>query len=231
MAEGTIRIVREPTQGTGDTVGRIDVSDTDINIPTTSRRRNAQSRAASDRAGNSETQRTTLSVEDRGNENQSVTDSHTGRRTPAPSGRRTPSKPTYMGVTESKQTAEYLVSAVEMVGVMATGPVGEMTGFERGIITPPVARILARTPLEIVGKFNPLIDGAAVVLGLGMYISRIAAGIKGQPKQNQPNIQEDTAAPISAQPSSTVTSTRAGDVDGIAPPVPNVIREYMNGSM
>lgn len=231
MAEGTVRIVREPDKEPGRQAPSINVSESEFDIPTRKSGRDSASKSTSDPRRNSETQRSSLSVEDRGNESESVGSPSPSRQTPSPRGRKPIQKVSYMNGPEAKRTAEYLVSAVEMVGVVTTGPVGEMTPFERGILIPPTARILERTPVELVGKFSPLIDGAAVVIGLGMYIMRVSSGVKGNTKQTIQNVQEDTASPIAAQATQTVPTTRAGDVDGIAPPVPNVIRQYMNGSM
>lgn len=238
MAEGTIRIVPDEHQSSVRQAGVHDISDSDIIIPSTRAGRNAASKPTSNSRRNSESQRSALSVEDRRDEDQKVddSDSSTSRRTPAPNktertaGKRQPVRPIFMSATEAKQNAEYLVAALEMIGVVVSGPVGEMTPFERGILIPPTQRMLERSPIQIVGKFTPLIDGAAIIIGMGMYIARVTNGVKGTPK-NPPNIQEDQAAPVAAQPASVVTTTRAGDVDGIAPPVPNQIRDILNGAI
>lgn len=226
MAEGTIRIVREPDKEPGGEGPTVSVSEGEFSVPTRESGRNSPGKSTSNSRGNSETQRSSLSVEDRGNESESV-----GPPPPARKGGRKPiQKVSYMTGGEAKRTAEYLVSAIEMVGVITTGPIGEMTPFERGILIPPTSRILERTPVELVGKFSPLIDGAALIIGLGMYVMRVSTGMKGSTTKPFQNVQEDTASPVAAQPNTTVPTTRAGDVDGIAPPVPSVIQQYMNGT-
>jgi hypothetical protein len=235
MAEGTVRIVRDESQKPVGQAGVHDISDSDIIITTSRANRNSTSKPTTNSRRNSATQRAALSVEDRGNEDQEVADSN--KRTPAPNkpekptGRRVASRPIFMSATEAKQNAEYLVAALEMIGVVTAGPTGEMTPFERGILIPPTTRMLERSPIQIVGKFTPLIDGAAIIIGMGMYIARVTSGVRGTPKNPANQVQEDTAAPIAAQPTSTVSNVRAGDIDGIAPPVPNQIRDILNGAI
>jgi len=118
-----------------------------------------------------------------------------------------------------------------MVGVVVAGPTGEMTPFERGILIPPATRMLERTPVQIVGKFTPLIDGAAIIIGMGMYIARVSSGARGSPKNPPRDVQEDIAAPVAAQPASVVQNMKPGDIDGIAPPVPTQIRDLLNGNI
>jgi hypothetical protein len=235
MAERTIHITRDEVPAVGGEAGKFGISDSDISIPTSSRRRDAPSQPTSNSRRNSAQQRSTLSVEDRRDENQEVGSGvPTSKTTPSPnrvSKRQSLTHPIFMSATEAKQNANYLVSALEMVGVVTAGPIGEMTPFERGILIPPTQRMLERTPVQIVGKFTPLIDGAAIIIGMGMYIMRVSSGVKGSPKNPVQQTQEDVAAPVMAQPASTVSNVKAGDLDGIAPPVPTQIRDILNGSI
>jgi hypothetical protein len=51
--------------------------------------------------------------------------------------------------------------------------------------------------------------------------------------QKKPKVetQEDTAAPVSARPEAIVTTVKAGDLDGLAVPIPTAITTIMNGSL
>ena len=147
---------------------------------------------------------------------------------------RQPVKRKYPTIEDSTNTAKFLLSAVEIAAVTATGPNGEMTEWERGIIQAPLQRIIARTPIGVVEKGGLFIDIGFLTVGFGVYLSRVTKGIslpdrlKKKPKVET---QEDTAAPVAARVENTVTSVKPGDRDGLAVPIPTAILNNMNGAI
>lgn len=250
MAQGSIRIVRDETPENGGGVrgatgaatkakrGTItikpDNDPTTNSVPIVNQQ---SSNGTTTRRKHSEAKRTTLSVEDRDGAPSEEVGSKVqpNRTTPAPESatprarvyNRSPRR--YMTEGDSAQTAKFLISAVEMVGVTVAGGVGEMTEFERGMLTPPMQRILQRTPVGVIEKTTPLIDICFLVMGGAIYFNRISGGIKFPSRPKSRAVQEDMQAPQSAPVEQTVDNTRPGDVDGIAVPVPSAITQHMNG--
>jgi len=138
-------------------------------------------------------------------------------------------------VEDSTNTARFLLSAVEIAAVTATGPTGEMTEWERGIIQAPLQRIIARTPIGVVEKGGLFIDIGFLTVGFGVYLTRITRGMKmpdwATKKKPRVETQEDTAAPIGARPDTIVDSVKPGDLDGLAVPIPSAITANMNGAI
>jgi len=141
----------------------------------------------------------------------------------------------YPTIEDSSNTARFLLSAVEIAAVTATGPTGEMTEWERGILQAPLQRIIARTPIGIVEKGGLFIDIGFLTVGFGVYLTRVTRGIKmpdwAAKRKAKVETQEDTEAPIGARPDQIVDTVKAGDIDGLAVPVPSVITNYMNGTI
>jgi len=148
---------------------------------------------------------------------------------------RGPAKRKYPTIEDSTNTAKFLLSAVEIAAVTATGPQGEMTDWERGIIQAPLQRIIARTPIAIVEKGGLYIDIGFLTVGFGVYLTRVTRGLKmpdwASKKKPKVETQEDTAAPIGARPDTIVDTVKAGDIDGLAVPIPSAISTYMNGAI
>jgi hypothetical protein len=147
---------------------------------------------------------------------------------------RAPVKRKYPTIEDSTNTAKFLLSAVEIAAVTATGPTGEMTEWERGIIQAPLQRIIARTPIGVVEKGGLFIDIGFLTVGFGVYLTRVTRGMKAPDwlaKKPKVDTQEDTAAPISARPDTIVNTVKAGDLDGLAVPIPNQISAIMNGAI
>ena len=147
---------------------------------------------------------------------------------------RPPVKRKYPTIEDSTNTAKFLLSAVEIAAVTATGPTGEMTDWERGILQAPLQRIIARTPIGIVEKGGLFIDIGFLTVGFGVYLTRVTRGLKAPDwLQKKPKVetQEDTEAPVSARPDAVVATVKAGDLDGLAVPIPTAITSIMNGSL
>src|SRR5579859_215382 len=143
MAQGSIRIVRDETpvsggsiQGTSRATSKVggitikpEPSDSS-SVPTVQQQ--SGNGESTRRKRHSETKRTSLSVEDRdGVTSEEVTPKvQPNRTTPAPESAapkarvysRSPKR--YMAESESEQTAKFLLSAVEMVGVTVSGHIG-----------------------------------------------------------------------------------------------------------
>src|SRR5215472_7251729 len=90
---------------------------------------------------------------------------------------RPPVKRKYPTIEDSTNTAKFLLSAIEIAAVTATGPTGEMTEWERGILQAPLQRIIARTPIGIVEKGGLFIDIGFLTVGLGVYLTRVTRGL------------------------------------------------------
>lgn len=187
--------------------------------------------------------KTTLSIDDsrpedsakvRGKAPKVVEDSKDEAPTSRARGRQQERRRKYPTIEDSTNTAKFLLSAVEIAAVTATGPNGEMTEWERGIIQAPLQRIIARTPIGVVEKGGLFIDIGFLTVGFGVYLSRVTKGIslpdrlKPKPKVET---QEDTAAPVSARVENIVSTTKAGDRDGLAVPIPTAITMNMNGAI
>ena len=248
MAAGSIRIVRDAVPSTGGSIqepGR-ETAKGGIRITPEVPGESTSVPGGINGSGNAtrrkratEAKRASLSIEDRdGIPSSEVTPKvQPNRTTPAPTVEskkpraytRTPRR--YMGVEESRTTAAFLLSAAEMVGVTVAGPIGEMTEFERGMLTPPLQRILQRTPVGIIERATPLIDICFLVMGGAIYFNRVSGGMSFPSKPKSRAVQEDMQAPQSAPVERTVETTRPGDVDGIAVPVPSAITQVMNGAI
>jgi hypothetical protein len=154
--------------------------------------------------------------------------SDTPRRVGRPSTRKV-----YPSVDEAKNNAQFLLASLEMAMVTAIGPTGEMTDWERGVLTAPIQRILGRIPAQVLQKGGLWVDIGFVVMGGGLYFGRTLRGIKmpqmgGKRKQGT---QEDIQAPQAAPVHQTVNTIQAGDIDGLAQPVPVDITRHMNGAI
>lgn len=140
----------------------------------------------------------------------------------------------YPGIEDSRNQAQFLLSAIEVVSVTAVGPTGEMTEWERGFIQAPLQRIIRRIPIDYLNKGGLIFDIGFLSMGMAIYSMRISQGIKmpkfGKGKATEV-AQDDLAAPVAAAPATTVSTTRAGDKDGLAVPVPSAIGQWMNGSI
>src|SRR5215471_1829446 len=153
-----------------------------------------------------------------------------------PKGRgRAPARRKFPTIEDSTNTARFLLSAVEIAAVTATGPTGEMTDWERGILQAPLQRIIARTPIGVVEKGGLFIDIGFLTVGFGVYLTRVTRGLKmpdwATNKKAKVETQEDTAAPIGARPDSIVDTVKPGDIDGLAVPIPSAITANMNGAI
>lgn len=140
----------------------------------------------------------------------------------------------YPTITESNDSAKLLLTFIEIASVTAIGPTGEMSEWERGFITPPLQRIIARIPIEAVQKGGLFVDIGALTIGSAMYFGRVLKGVKLPSMSNKKKdvgVQEDIAAPVSAPAHEVVDNIRAGDKDGLAVPVPTAITQIMNGAI
>jgi len=150
--------------------------------------------------------------------------------------KRRPGRPKSLKPTldDSINTAKFLLSAIEIAAVTATGPQGEMTEWERGIIQAPLQRIIHRTPVGIVEKGGLFIDAGFLTIGLAVYLARVSKGLsmpKFLEKKKVIETQEDIAAPVAARATDIVDTVKPGDKDGLAVPIPSVINQYMNGAI
>jgi len=235
MAEGTIRIVPESTgqsekpidsEAGGDFqyLSAEEFGRTDSNNGTkgpSARERRKQKRAS-------------LRVTDRSTESQEVSDSQPERKTPPPRSRRVTEVKHYLTDTEALTNAKFYLSALEMMAVSVSGASGEMTEFERAMMTPALKRTLARIPIEAMNKGNVVLDSILLVGGMTMYMNHAAGGFKWSwPfKRNQKKgVVNDTQAPVSQPMETVVQNVNTGDLDGLAVPVPEVFTRYMNGNI
>lgn len=151
------------------------------------------------------------------------------RRVGRPSGK----KQIYPTIDDAGNQAKFLLSAIEIACVTTRGPQGEMTEWERGVIQAPLQRCIARIPIAYVAKGGLVVDIGFLTIGSSLYFARVFRGVKlpnfGKKPVNE--TQEDVESPVAARTESVVTSTRAGDIDGLAVPIPSVITAYMNGSI
>jgi hypothetical protein len=234
MAEGTIRIVPDANQNANGETGSTDeftvLSDEQLREFERSTDNGTPRKSAKDRRRE---KRASVRVTDRGNEHSEVDSTEPDKRTPAPT-RRKPPTPTvakFMSESESLQNARFYLAMIEYMGVRIAGPIGEMTEFERVAMTPALQRSLRRIPMHMLERGNVILDSVLLGGGLFMYFARISSGVKLPRRNVQKGVQEDISAPV-AQPMETVVeNTKAGDVDGIAVPVPEVFQRYMNGAI
>lgn len=142
-----------------------------------------------------------------------------------------PSKRLKPTTEDSLNTSKFLLSAIEIACVTSFGPAGEMSEWERGLMQAPLQRIIARTPLSVVEKGGMFIDCGFLIVGSGIYFNRLLKGVKlpNFAKNKKDEVATDAQAPISARVDDLVDTTRAGDKDGLAVPIPNVITANMNG--
>jgi len=135
-------------------------------------------------------------------------------------------------IDDSTNTAKFLLTAIEVACVTSVGSTGEMTEWERGLMQAPLQRIIARTPVDIINKGGLYVDIAFLVLGGGIYFSRVLKGVKVpslNKKKAQSQTTEDPQSPVAAPVNTIVDNIKAGDRDGLAVPIPTVIQSYMNG--
>ena len=137
-------------------------------------------------------------------------------------------------IEDSQNTAKFLLSAIEIACITSVGPTGEMTDWERGLMQAPLQRIIQRTPINVIEKGGMLIDCGFLIIGSGIYFSRVLKGVKLPQLSNKKRGEEtvtDTAAPVAARANEIVDTIKPGDVDGLAQPVPTVITNFMNGAI
>ena len=120
---------------------------------------------------------------------------------------------------------------IEYLGVAVAGLNGEMTEFERVAMTPAMQRSLRRVPIHVLEKGNVVLDSILLGGGMLMYFTRISGGIRFRKESLKKGVQEDMSAPMSQPMQDVVPTTKAGDMDGIAVPVPEVFQRYMNGAI
>jgi hypothetical protein len=141
---------------------------------------------------------------------------------------------TYPTLTEASDSAKLLLSFIEVANVTFVGASGEMTEWERGFMSAPLQRILARIPVEALQKGGLIVDCGALTVGASLYFARVLRGIKlpqfSKQKKGE-EIVQDPQAPVSARPIETVGTVKAGDLDGLAQPIPSEIQYYMNGAI
>jgi hypothetical protein len=140
----------------------------------------------------------------------------------------------YPNLSESGDSAKLLLSFIEIASVTAIGPTGEMTEWERGFISPPLQRIIGRIPVDAVQKGGLIVDVGALTIGFSLYFGRVLKGVKlptFSNKKKDRGVQEDTSAPVSAPAHQTVDNIKAGDMDGLAVPIPTDITRVMNGAL
>jgi hypothetical protein len=121
-----------------------------------------------------------------------------------------------------------------MIAVSVSGPNGEMTEFERAMMTPALKRTLQRIPLEAMEKGNVVLDSILLVGGMTMYMNHAGGGFKWSwpwKRQQKKGVVTDTQSPVTQPMESVVSNTKTGDIDGLAVPVPEVFTRYMNGSI
>lgn len=231
MVEGTIRIIPDADKSTvgqarspdefeivsPDELRELDRGNSDNGVA----RQSAKDKRRAKRASVRVTDRTEESV-----------DSEPEKRTPPPRKRNasvTVAK--YMSDSESLQNAKFYLSMIEYLGVAISGPIGEMTEFERVAMTPALQRSLRRIPIHMLERGNTIVDSIMLGGGLLMYFTRISGGIRFRKQSPKKGVSEDMSAPVSQPMENVVENTRAGDIDGIAVPVPEVFTRYMNGSI
>jgi hypothetical protein len=138
---------------------------------------------------------------------------------------------TFPTSADAKAQADFILTGIEVAAVTTVGPTGEMSEWERAIMSGPLQRMLERTPLSVVERGGVIFDVGFLVIGGSIYFSRIMQGIQLPTfgKMKPKGVQEDKAAPVAAPAYQTVATTKAGDVDGLAQPIPSVITQTMNG--
>lgn len=236
MAEGTIRIIQdsagqsdESSNGTTDEFRIIppeQFSNGDSTTNNGTPRQSARERRKEKRAA--------LRVTDRSDENQEV-GTEPERKTPPPKRSRTVTEVKhFLSEPEALTNAKFYLSALEMIAVSVSGPNGEMTEFERAMMTPALKRTLKRIPLEAMEKGNVVLDSILLVGGMTMYMNHAGGGFRWSfpwKRVQKKGAVTDTQSPVTQPMESVVPTTATGDIDGLAVPVPEVFSRYMNGSI
>jgi|KBSMisStandDraft_5_1062788.scaffolds.fasta_scaffold01136_12 hypothetical protein len=235
MAEGAIRIVPESNQNANGETGSDDefhvLSDAELReLDGGSSNNGTPRKSAKDRRRE---KRASVRVTDRGNEDTEV-NSEPDRRTPPP--RRKTTAPTvakYMSESESLTNARFYLAMIEYMGVRIAGGSAdaEMTEFERMAMTPALQRSLRRIPISMLEKGNVILDSVLLGGGLFMYFARISPRVKLPSRNVKKGVQEDISSPVSQPMETVVVNTKPGDIDGIAVPVPDVFKQYMDGAI
>ena len=121
-----------------------------------------------------------------------------------------------------------------MIAVSVSGPNGEMTEFERAMMTPALKRTLKRIPLEAMEKGNIFLDSILLVGGMTMYMNHAGGGFRWSfpwKRVQKKGAVTDKQSPATQPMETVVTNTNTGDLDGLAVPVPEVFTRYMNGGI
>lgn len=179
--------------------------------------------------------RASLRVTDRREETSNVDSSEPDKKTPPPKTRKQVTEiKHYLTDTEALSNAKFYLAALETIAVSVSGPRGEMSEFERAMMTPALRRTLRRIPTEAMEKGNVVLDSILLVGGMTMYMNHAAGGFKWSWPFNRPQrkgVQTDRQSPVSQPMETVVTTTNTGDLDGLAVPVPEVFSRYMNGEI
>jgi len=242
-------MVEDEIRGTSDGLLGVDGEDSSIDAKRAKIRFNRASKDATERAFGSRSRSTTRKSTETRKASATISDTRAekasvvkGKEPTLPTDEK-PEKATsrsraakskaYATVEDSKNYAQFLLSAVEVAGVTVAGPSGEMSSFERGVLQAPLQRMIQRTPVHVMEKGGIVIDSGFLIVGFAIYFSRVFKGIKvptfGKPKPKE--TQEDTAAPVAAQAHQVVDTIKAGDVDGLAQPIPSIIAATMNSAI
>jgi hypothetical protein len=225
MAEGTIRITSEPIQGTQGFTPTTD----EFELVESSSGESSNGTPRKSAADRRKEKRAQIRVTDRSDEDQSKVDS----QPPKTQSKRTPASQVkkFMAESEALTNAKFYLAALEWMGISIAGANGEMTEFERTAMTPALRRTLQRIPIAALEKSNIILDSIFLGGGMIMYCARISGSVRFPRIPKKKGTQEDTQAPVAAPTENTVKTVQAGDIDGIAIPVPDVFQRYMNGNI
>lgn len=229
MDTGAVRSISEQSPiNSGETGEFQPLSDSELRTATGKRTSDNGTPSKSTSSGATK-KRTSLRVTDREDAHKVTEGTQPEKKTPPPK-QRTSTKQVlhYLTDTEAQNRARGYLALIEMGGVAVAGPNGEMSEFERTMMTPAMKRTLARIPIEYLEKGNIVFDTMLLVGGLGMYLSRVGKSIPLPRRKQSKGVQNDVEAPVAAEVENVVIRTQPGDLDGIAVPVPQVFKQYMD---
>jgi hypothetical protein len=243
MAQGTIRIIQDSVGENGSGSVETPTSGADeFTILPPEHFNNGDSNNGDSNNGTSrksardkrKEKRASLRVTDRSNENQEV-GTEPDKKTPPPKRSRTVTEVKhYLTDTEALSNAKFYLAALEMMAVSISGPNGEMTEFERAMMTPALRRTLKRIPLEAMEKGNIFLDSILLVGGMTMYMNHAVGGFRWSfpwKRAQKKGVVTDKQSPVTQPMETVVSHVQTGDIDGLAVPVPEVFTKYMNGNI
>jgi hypothetical protein len=130
----------------------------------------------------------------------------------------------------AKDAASAMLMMAEALAVANLGAVASFNPFERSMIQPPLANILARLKPETTQKFGAVMDPVVLLAGLAMWYMRIQGTMKraSTAKSGTPSSAGEAGGSAGVAPPVEPASEPVPTVNGSVAPPPMSLLLHMN---